>query len=301
MRGEARRSPLAPSTANPAARLATVAASVVAIAIILGLGVHPVTETLPTSRRLPAGQPVAGSSVVGAPPAQTFDPAELVALGNALYEEGDFADAIEAYRAILDRGFENGGLHYNLGNAHFKNGELGWAILAWERAAKLMPGDDDVEANLELARALTRDEIQPLPRFWLFAATERWLDLLPMRWLALVVGTGWLAVTGGISYLLLTRGRGGARPFVWTGGLLLLLFGPGFVVHQIGWGGAERAVILEERVPVRSAPAGNDDLTLFYVHEGTSARIDARTDFWVEVVLDDGKVGWVPAESLEKI
>jgi hypothetical protein len=60
-------------------------------------------------------------------------------------------------------------------------------------------------------------------------------------------------------------------------------------------------VILADAVPVRSAPADQDELTLFEIHEGTRVRIDERAGEWAEVVLDDGKVGWVPADVLEAI
>ena len=73
------------------------------------------------------------------------------------------------------------------------------------------------------------------------------------------------------------------------------------VVRELGIGEPERAVILAEAVAVRSAPAEDDDLTLFEVHEGTRVRIDQRTGVWAEVVLDDGKVGWVPLDVLEAI
>ncbi len=63
----------------------------------------------------------------------------------------------------------------------------------------------------------------------------------------------------------------------------------------------EGAVILADAVPVRSAPAAEDDVILFEIHEGTRVRIDRRTGEWVEVVLDDGKVGWVREEVLEVI
>ena len=60
-------------------------------------------------------------------------------------------------------------------------------------------------------------------------------------------------------------------------------------------------MILAASVPVRSAPAEQDDLTLFEIHEGTRVRIDQRTGDWAEVVLDDGKVGWVRADVFEVI
>ena len=58
---------------------------------------------------------------------------------------------------------------------------------------------------------------------------------------------------------------------------------------------------MAEEVAVQSAPSDEDDLTLFRVHEGTKVRIDQDTDTWSEIVLEDGRVGWVPTEALETI
>ena len=66
-------------------------------------------------------------------------------------------------------------------------------------------------------------------------------------------------------------------------------------------GGAEWGVILVEQTAVQSAPSPEDDLTLFRIHEGTKVRLDQRTEDWSEVVLEDGRVGWVPSEVLEEI
>ena len=57
-------------------------------------------------------------------------------------------------------------------------------------------------------------------------------------------------------------------------------------------------MILADAVPVRSAPADQDELTLFEIHEGTRVRIDQRAGEWAEIVLEDGKVGWVPADVM---
>ena len=85
------------------------------------------------------------------------------------------------------------------------------------------------------------------------------------------------------------------------GALVVLVLGINLVVRELGVGRAERAVILAEAVAVRSAPAQDDDLTLFEIHEGTTVRLDQRAGEWAEVVLDDGKVGWVPVSALEII
>lgn len=236
--------------------------------------------------------------------APAFGQDEIVARANQAYQEGDWAAAIEAYEAVRDAGFTSAGLEYNLGNAWFKAGDLGRSILHWERALALAPGDPDVEANLELARSLTADAIEPLPTFWLFSAVGWWVDLVPRGLLIVLVGTGWLALTGGGALRILSRRDLLARVGTWVavaGAVVVLLLGTNLVVREAGIGRAERGVILAEAVAVRSAPAEDDDLTLFEVHEGTRVRIDRRTGGWLEVVLDDGKVGWIPVGVLEII
>lgn len=241
--------------------------------------------------------PLPGASVVEAQD-------EIVARGNEAYQEGDYRAAIEAYEAVIEAGYRSAGLEYNLGNAYFKAGELGRSILHWERARVLSPGDPDIQANLELARSLTVDAVEPLPTFWLVSAVSWWVDLLPRAWLVGAVAVGWLALTGGVIVRILGRASWMPRVGRWLtigGAVLVVVLGPSLVVREAGLGRSDRGVILAEAVPVRSAPADEDDLTLFEVHEGTRVRIDQRAGEWVEVVLDDGKVGWIPADVVEVI
>ena len=229
---------------------------------------------------------------------------EVFEQGNQLYLEGDFTGAAEAYEAVLDAGFESLALHYNLGNAYFKAGELGRSILSWERARSLAPNDPDVLANLELARSQTADAIEPLPRFWLFAAASWWVGLLPRAALIALVAAAWLALGVGVAVRVLARRddvRGVGTWAAVASAVVVLVFGTNLFVRELGIGSAERAVILADAVPVRSAPADADDLTIFEIHEGTRVAIDRRAGEWAEVVLDDGKVGWVPADVFEEI
>lgn len=230
--------------------------------------------------------------------------AELFEQGNQLYQQSDFQGAIDAYEAVLAAGWESAALHYNLGNAYFKVGELGRSILEWERALVLEPGDPDALANLQLARTLTADAVEPMPQFWLFQLVSWWVNLVPRGLLIALVGGAWLLTAAGAATRILARGEGASR---WGGYLavagaaVVLLMGTNLAVRELGLGQPERGIVLADAVPVRSAPADDDDLTLFEIHEGTRVRIDRRTGAWAEVVLDDGKVGWVPADVFEEI
>ena len=225
-------------------------------------------------------------------------------LGNRLYQEDDFAGAIEAYEAVLASGWESPVLYYNLGNSYFKFGGLGRSILHWERALAGSPADPDVLANLEFARSITADAVEPLPRFWLFSVVRWWVDLIPRAFLIAIVGSAWLtAATGGILRIF-SRGPDARRLGSWltlTGATAVLALGPNLAVRELGIGRAERGVILAEVVSVQAAPSTEDDITLFQIHEGTRVRIDQRAGDWAEIVLEDGKVGWVPAEVMEVI
>jgi tetratricopeptide (TPR) repeat protein len=229
---------------------------------------------------------------------------ELLQRGTQLYQQEDFRGAIDAYQTVLAAGWESAALHYNLGNAYFRVGELGRSIVAWERALALAPGDPDALANLELARSLTVDAVQPLPRFWLFEVLSWWVWLIPRGLLLGLVGAVWVAAAGGAALRILARGeeagRWGTRIAV-VSGVVVLVLGTNLFVRELGVGQPERAVILAAEVPVQAAPADTDDLTLFEIHEGTRVRIDRRAGEWAEIVLEDGKVGWVPAGVFEEI
>ena len=86
-----------------------------------------------------------------------------------------------------------------------------------------------------------------------------------------------------------------------AGGVLTLVLGLNLVVRELGLSRAEEAVVLVAEVPVRSAASEDGDLTVFTIHEGTKVRIDRRSDEWAEVVLEDGKVGWLRLEAVETI
>jgi len=239
-----------------------------------------------------------------AAPRQAFAQEEIFERGNQLYQEGDFPGAVEAYEAVRSAGFESADLHYNLGNAYFKEGQLGRAILEWERALTMAPGDPDATANLELARSITADAVEPLPRFWLFAVLSWWVWLIPRGLLIALVAGAWLVACGGVVLRIWSRSAEVRRLAGWlaiAAGGVVLVFGTNLFVRELRIGQPERGVILAASVPVRSAPAEQDDLTLFEIHEGTRVRIDQRTGDWAEVVLDDGKVGWVPVDVFEVI
>ncbi|MCZ0936696.1 MAG: tetratricopeptide repeat protein [Gemmatimonadetes bacterium] len=229
-------------------------------------------------------------------------PADRFQAGNSRYQAGDHEGALEAWLGLHEDGFESGELHYNIGNAYFRLGELGRAILFYERAKVALPRDESVRVNLELARSLTADQITPLPGFWVPRVVRWAVQLVPRAWLIATLALGYLGLASILLYRLLSTG-----PPRWTrhaavvAAALTFVVGTNLLIREFGVGRAERGVILQTEAAVQSAPSDDPSLQLFTIHEGAVVRIDRRSSDWLEIVLEDGKVGWVRAGDLETI
>ncbi|WP_420448965.1 tetratricopeptide repeat protein [Candidatus Palauibacter sp.] len=229
-------------------------------------------------------------------------PAERFQAGNSLYQAGDYEGALDAYLRLYEEGLESGELHYNIGNAYFRLGELGRAILFFERARITLPRDENVRTNLELARSLTADQITPLPGFWVPRVVSWAAQLVPRGWLIAILALGYLGLASVLLYRLLT-----IRPPDWTrhaavaAAALTFVVGTNLLIREFDMGRAERGVILQTEATVQSAPSDDPSLQLFTIHEGAVVRIDRRSSDWLEIVLEDGKVGWLRAGDLEPI
>ena len=82
---------------------------------------------------------------------------------NTAYINSDYHRAIDAYRQLILRGYASDKLYYNLANAYFKVGRYGKAILYYNRALRLAPGDADIRYNLDVANTFTKDKIAVVP------------------------------------------------------------------------------------------------------------------------------------------
>ena len=224
--------------------------------------------------------------------------------GNRQYQNGDYDAALESYLQIIESGFESSALYYNIGNCYFKQGDLGRSILFYERALAQNPRDADARANLELAQSLTADEITPLPGFWVLRVVDWWVHALPGSWLVAIVGLSYLVAMVALVAVILSRSRTletWGRRVVVVAGVLTLVFGINMVSLELGLGEPVEAIVLVDEVSVQSAPSDDQALQVFTIHEGTKARLDQQSGEWAEIVLADGKVGWVRLEGLEII
>jgi hypothetical protein len=241
---------------------------------------------------------LAGLSACGPETASGAQMAEA----NRLYEAGQFAEAVVAYQALVDAGVEDGALYYNLGNAHFKAGDLGRAILNYRRAQALLPRDPDVAANLQLARAQAVDRLETEDEGVVVGLVRRvlveWTTLDEVAGIALGLWVLLCALV--VAAILWRRGRQGLRYVIVTVSVTLAL-GLLSVVIRIGdVRGGSPAVVVAQAVEVRSGP-GEDYLAEFTLHTGAEILVLAQRDDWVRIALPGDLQGWVPGEAVDDL
>jgi tetratricopeptide (TPR) repeat protein len=171
---------------------------------------------------------------------------------NRQFDAGDFAAAANAYEQILAAGGPRAAVFYNLGNTYQRLGQYGPAILAYERARLLTPRDQDLLANLVLARKAAAAFEEPGPNQRLDAVLNH---LSRNEWSWLVVGAalflGGLAVFCGVVGLP----RGGMRQTaVVAAGLAGLTLMAGAAVLYQRRDEASRGIVLTENAAVRLSP-----------------------------------------------
>jgi tetratricopeptide (TPR) repeat protein len=96
------------------------------------------------------------------------------------YNNGQYEQAIEGFETLASEGLSSS-LLYNLANSYAQNGQTGLAILNYERAARLAPGDSDIHGNLELLRkekTLFQEEQTTSQRFIHLFGLDRWTMLV---------------------------------------------------------------------------------------------------------------------------
>ncbi|WP_300701357.1 tetratricopeptide repeat protein [Bacteroides sp.] len=223
--------------------------------------------------------------------------------GDSAYIRNDFASAIQIYENLLKKG-EAAEVYYNLGNSYYKAGDIAKAILNYERALLLQPGNADVRANLEIARSKTIDKVVPVPEIFFVSWIKSLINSMSIdAWAKL--GVVFFILLLGALYLFFF-----SKQIVWKktgfiGGLVLLAF----VILTNVFASQQKnelidrndAIVLSPSVTVRSTPS-DSGTSLFILHEGHKVEIkDNSMREWKEIRLEDGKVGWVPASAIEMI
>lgn len=222
---------------------------------------------------------------------------------NAAYNSGDYAAALSSYEAIAAEGLCSAALYYNMANAYFKQGDTAHAILYYHRALRLDPSDEDVRHNLEYAEQSTKDIIDEIPEFFLFAWMRSLRDVMGGNaWTLLSLLALVLSLVAALVYLLsqrLSMRKMGFYSMAVCG--LLFIVTTAFAVSARGVVmNQEEAVVMSSSVSIKSSP-DRSSTELFVLHEGTTVTTGDEVDGWIEVRIADGRKGWIEKSRIEHI
>ena len=242
--------------------------------------------------------------VTGNVGAQESSATDLMTRANERYERGEYAEATQQYEALIDRGYSDTAVYFNLGNAYLESGDLGRAILNYMRARELSPRAPDVTENLELALGMTVDGIEAerdslVESLSYFA--YRWATTGELGVLALLL---WVFAGMGMGALLIWRTfplrralrMGTAAATAATAASLVLLVSMTYANPYDSTG-----VVTAEAVDVVSGP-GLQYPEEFTLHSGAQVRVTGSRHGWIRIALPGGELeGWVPSHALESV
>ena len=234
-------------------------------------------------------------------PAQT--PEQQLRQANQLYQQGKFTEARDAYGAILSGGHESPELLYNLGNACYKTGSVPAAILNYERARRLLPGDEDLRHNLQIANMVITDRIEPAPRLFVWDYWDGVKNWFSLSALTLTVYLFYLLVAVMASMFFLARTYALRKIAILSGSAVLVVFLFLLVVFVARLGDVTRtdeAVVMSQIVTVKNSPDPKSS-DAFVLHGGVKVQLVDRVGSWSKVRIADGKVGWLEASAVEVI
>ena len=222
---------------------------------------------------------------------------------DSAYVRGEYQQAIKDYEALLKQG-ASADLYYNLGNAYYRSENITRAVLNYERALLLSPGDRDIRFNLQIAQAKTIDKIVPESEMFFFTWYRSLVNLMSVdAWARTALVSLTLVIILLLVYLF--SDRIWLRKIGFFGGIALLVL---FVLSNVfAWQQKQNllyrkgAIVVTPSVTVKSTPAQNGT-DLFILHEGTKVTItDASMKDWREIRIADGKVGWIESKQVEEI
>ena len=214
---------------------------------------------------------------------------------NQDYAQGHFAEAISSYEALVSAGQWSANLFYDLGNAYFRTGDFGHAILNYERALALERHHPEATANLQIAR----DEAHALElqQSW----PERYLQFASVNQYCIAAAIAfWLAVFA-IVMLIFARRR---SAMLIATLIFCLLVGAGaiYAVYTMerGTDGSALAIVTGKDVQARLATADTANSVLA-LPPGSEIKILSTRGDWIYAALPNTLRGWIPAKNAEQV
>lgn len=219
------------------------------------------------------------------------------------YTKEDYKKAALIYQTLADSVGVSPELYYNLGNSYYKLKDYPKAILNYERALLMLPGDEDIRTNLEMARANITDKIDTLDKSFISVWFESVINIASSNAWALFAIITFLIFLIGIFTYIFTKNIT-IRKVGFFGAVLMLILS--LFANIAAYKQRDKienrnhAIIMAPSITVKSSPA-DSGTDLFILHEGTKVKVTDKVGDWSEIKIDDGNSGWIPSSKMEII
>ena len=226
----------------------------------------------------------------------------LFSEANEFYLKKDYEKSAELYEFLIENGNADSQILYNLGNAYYRLNKLGQAIWAYRNAIKFSPRDDDIAHNLKIAEAQRIDRIVSPPLFIFYDIYISVKSSFTIFELSLI---------GGILFVIVSLIWIVKRSFDLKSKALKNIFQLFLVITMsihillvdkiIDRKKHKSEAVIIEKVDAMSSPSSGDNKILFYINEGSVVEVLDEINQWKEIILIDGKKGWVSSDALRKM
>ena len=223
--------------------------------------------------------------------------------GIAAYNAEDFQTAQTVWLELSETQ-ASPALFFNLGNTYYRQNDFVSAILFYERARKLSPGDEAILHNIKLTNSKLADKAKNESPSDLEIA---WFDFVysksPGKWMYTSIFAMLLTCGLLIAYLFLKKRS--VKRIAFFGGILMIPVTAFTCFLSYSQDQASNtvnsAIVTSLNVYVKSAPSetGTDVLIL---NAGTKVNLlEQGSEGWTEVKAPNGETGWLRRENLEEI
>lgn len=224
--------------------------------------------------------------------------------GNALYQKGQYQQAVEEYENVIKEDkLQSAELYFNLANSYYKLNKVAPSIYNYEKALVLKPHDEQTLNNLKFAKKLTIDEIKEVPKVGFAKLIQNFTGIFDYNtWAKIAVGIAFAFLLSFIGYYFSQLTLSKRIYFI---GMFILLVA---LLLSVAAGMSEKshfendrpAIVFAEMSEVRSEPqkAGS---AVFLLHEGAKVYVMETVGTWKRIELTDGTEGWIDASTIKEV
>ena len=222
---------------------------------------------------------------------------------NNYYSKNKYKEAISGYNQLLKLGESSAVVYYNLGNAFYRDGDIASALLYYEKAHKLSPGDEDINFNIRFANVRTTDKIDEAPELFL---SKWWKGVI------LAISADTLGIVGIVLFLFgsgllvfyFFSVSGSIKKLSFFSALTLFFLGIVSIViggSQVSYFNSNKqAIVFISSVNVKGSPT-DQATTVFVLHDGTKVNVLDNANGWLKIRLANGNEGWLKPSDIKEI